>query len=97
MSRAPFRSRIDSGLVQDVGDRGPANPMAEVVECSLDSRVAPAWILASHSDDQVSDDLHDPGPTRRAALVSPLLCNELSRNQNLPRLNDRRHLQIVVD
>ena len=27
--------------------------MADVVECSLDSRVAPTWILASHSDDQV--------------------------------------------
>jgi hypothetical protein len=51
--------------------------MADVVECSLDSRVAPAWILASHSDDQVCDDFHDPGPTRRSSLVGPLLGNQL--------------------
>ena len=43
--------------------------MAEVVECSLDTGIAPAWILASHLDDQVGDDFHDSRPTRRASPV----------------------------
>jgi hypothetical protein len=51
--------------------------MAEVVECSLDACVAPARMLASHSDDQVSDDLHYSRPARGSRLVGPLLSNEL--------------------
>ncbi len=31
----------------------------------------------AHSNDQVSDDLHDPWSARGAKLVCPLLCNEL--------------------
>ncbi len=52
--------------------------MAEVVERPLDSRVAPARILVSHSDDQVGDDLHHPMPTRGVSFVGPLLGDQLS-------------------
>ncbi len=77
-SLAAFRSRVDSVPLNNVGDRGPGHPMAEVVERTLDACVTPAWILASHSDNQVGDDLHYLAPTRRAAFVSPLLGNQLS-------------------
>ena len=51
--------------------------MADVLECSLNARVPPARILAGHADDQFGDDLHDPRPTGRPALVGPLLSNDL--------------------
>ncbi len=77
-SLASSRSGIDSVLFQDVGDRGPAHSMSDVLERTLDSRVAPAWILSRHSDGQFRDDLHDPRSPRRASLVGPLLGNELA-------------------
>ncbi len=77
-SPSPFRGGIDSVLFQNVGDCSSANPMADVLERSLDARVSPAWILSGHSDGQFRDDLHDPRSPRGSSLVGPLLGNELA-------------------
>ena len=76
-SLAPLRSRVDAVLFQDVGDCGPANLMAEILERTLDSRVAPARILAGHADGQLLDGLHDPTATWGSPRVGPLLGDEL--------------------
>jgi hypothetical protein len=52
--------------------------MADVLKCSLDSRVSPAAILPCHADNQASDDLHDPRSTGGSTFVRPLLGDELS-------------------
>jgi hypothetical protein len=75
---ASFWSRIDSVPVQDIGDRRSANSVTKVVERTLDSRVAPPWVLPSHSHDQVGDDFHDARTAGGAPLMGPFLCNEPS-------------------
>ena len=71
------QSRVDSVPLNNVSDRGPADPMAEVAEWSLDACVAPARILVSYSDNQIGDDLHHPTPTGGVSLMSPLLGDQL--------------------
>ncbi len=50
--------------------------MTDVLERPLDSRVSPCAILPCHADDQIGDDLHDPGPAGGSTLVRPLLGNQ---------------------
>ena len=76
-SLAPLGRRVDSVLFEDVADRSAPDSMANVLECPLDSRVAPAWVLSRHSDGQFRDDFHDPWSARGSSFVGPLLGNEL--------------------
>ena len=63
--------------LQDVGDRRPANPVADVVQRTLDPCVSPARILSRHSDGEFRNDLHYSTSARGSPLVGPLLSNEL--------------------
>ena len=76
-SFAALGSRVDSVLLEDVGDCRSANAVTDILQSALDSSVAPARILSSHSDGQVRDDLHDPSSPRTTPFVGPLLGNEL--------------------
>ncbi len=75
-SLAPLRSGVDSVLLQDVTDRGAPDSMTDVLECPLDSRVSPSSILPCNANDQVGDEIHDPGPAGGPTLVRPLLGNQ---------------------
>ena len=94
VSLTPFRSRVDAIPLQDVGNRGPANPMAYILQRALDSCVAPARIVPRHSDRQLRDDLHGPTSSRRSSLVGPLLGNKLSMpTEDRVRCDDRCDLR----
>ena len=51
--------------------------MADVPESTLDSCVAPRGILSGNPNGQLLDNLHDPTSPWGAALMGPLLGNEL--------------------
>jgi len=76
-SLAPLWSGVDPIPLQNVGDRRPANPVADILECSSDAGVSPARILSRHSDGEFRNDSHYSTSARGSPLVGPLPSNEL--------------------
>jgi len=70
-------SWVDPIPFQDVGDGRPTDSMPEVSQSTPDAGVSPPRIFSGHSNRQLLDNLHDPTSPRGAALVGPLLRNQL--------------------
>ena len=65
--RVSFRSRIDSVLFEDVGDRATTDLMSQIGQCTSDPRVTPRRILNRHPQNNIDDCLlgaRPPGPRR---------------------------------
>lgn len=72
-SLAALRSRIDTGVLQRTLDRVGADNMPDVLECSLDSVVAPGRVLIGELHGKGSDGFHEPDAGGvRFRLVGPL-------------------------
>ena len=72
-----FRDGRNPVCSQDPGNRGPAHAVPEVLERTLDARVAPPRILLRHPPNQLADLRHNTA-TRLALLgVGPFAGDEL--------------------
>jgi len=63
-------------FLQGLGDRASSNAMIQVLQTTLDTCVAPAWVVLRHFDDQPADLLHDPGPPDPLVRIGPLRGNQ---------------------
>jgi thiol-disulfide isomerase/thioredoxin len=90
----PLAARWNPLFSQDLGDRGSRDAMIQVLQRTLDARVAPAGIVPCHPDHQATDLHVHTGPTRLPLRVRPLPCNQLSvPSENRIRGDDRRDLR----
>ena len=59
-------------LLQGLGDRATGHAMVQVFQSPLDSRIAPAWVVLGHLDNQATDLLHDAGAPDALPRKGPL-------------------------
>ena len=80
--RAPRHRPLTAGrnalVLEDLGDRRAGNPMAEVLERSLDARIAPARIVSRHSNNQASDLNQYRGSARPLPDIGPFPRDQLA-------------------
>src|SRR5215212_7245847 len=62
----------DAVMAQNITHRLIGNNMAQVGQCSDDPVIAPAGILASHADDQLSHLTPDSRPPRIGAVLGTI-------------------------
>jgi len=64
-------------VLEHVGNRPTADPVFQIDQCSLNTRVSPASILLRHAYDQLRDVTHDGRPPYPSSLSKvPLLRNQ---------------------
>ncbi|RLA42458.1 MAG: hypothetical protein DRQ97_13990 [Gammaproteobacteria bacterium] len=59
-------------------DGASSDTMAKVPKCSLDTGVAPSWVVLGHLKNQAPDLLHNTGATDTIARIGPFLGDEPS-------------------
>ena len=69
-----FERGLQAVCLEHVGDRASCDLVAKIVERASDPRVAPVSVLQGHSDDELTNLVHDlrpAGPAPIAAIVFP--------------------------
>src|SRR4030095_3291949 len=69
---APLRCWRDAVTAQDIAHRLIGNNMAQIGQCADDPVIAPAGILASHADDELSHLTPDSRPPRVGAALGTI-------------------------